>query len=148
VHSAVLIAVLAFGGDRAPAEVDCREDFPARCTSGLNVKQPAPFAGVLLTGDLAAHLFLVEKNQQRRIDAAVKKEHDDGKIKLDHEKDLRAIDRESFDDKLKVMKEAHERDLENVRPSWYEHPAFVIPVAVAATLGAVWLSVEVLEARK
>lgn len=143
-HSLLLVAALVIAD---PPEVDCREDFPTRCTSGLDAGTKTPFAGVLLTGDLAAHLFLVEKNQKKRIDAAVKKERDAGAVKLDHQKELNKIDKENFDEKLKTLKEAHARDLENVRPSWYEHPAFVIPVTVAATLGAVYLAVEVLEAR-
>lgn len=146
-NTVLILVVLTFGADDVP-EVDCREDFPARCTSGLEAGQKAPFAGVLLTGDLGAHLFLVEKNQKKRIDAVVKKERDTAKTKLDYEKDLRHIDQNAFEEKLDIIKEAHARDLENIRPAWYEHPAFVIPVAVVATVGIIAISVKVMEARR
>jgi hypothetical protein len=133
-HSVVLMLALI------GVDVDCREEFPKRCTAGLQAGQEAPFTGVLLTGDLAAHLFLVEKNLDKRVQLAVKHATARKGVDIQYEKDLRKIDQAAFDEKLRVLQEA--------QPAWYEHPLFVAPIAIAATLGVILVSVEVMEARK
>lgn len=149
--SAALMLTLALGGagkkDRV-IEVDCRKSHPSRCTAGMYAKEKAPFDGVLMTGDLAAYLYLTEKNEQKRIDLAVKKATELKDLEIQHQKDLREIDKEAFEEKLQIKDEAHAQQLELVRRPWYEHPAFIIPVTVAATIGVVMVTKEVIEATK
>lgn len=131
-----------------PIIIDCRLDYPTYCSSSLEPGEGAPFLGVLVSPPLAAHLYLTEKNEQRRIDAAVKRAVELQNVKLIHEKELRQIEREQAAQKLVTTQSAQAAQLDAVRPSWYEHPAFLIPVTVAATLGAVLLAVEALDDRK
>lgn len=127
--------------------VDCRPNFPSRCTAELKPKEQAPFHGVLVSPPLAAHLYLTEKNEQTRIDAAVKKATETKDIEIRHQGDLRQIERTASAQKLVETNEAHARELANLKRPWYVHPAFLIPLTAAATLGSVWLAIEVLEDR-
>lgn len=137
-----LVALLALG---AP-EVNCRSDFPTWCTAGLKPDQKAPFSGVLMTGGLAAHLYLTEKNEQRQTDLAVNKATDLKDIQIQHQKDLNQIDKAAFTEKIKVLNKAHKRELELAAPSWYEHPALVLPAGIVLGVVSVLVAKEVMEA--
>lgn len=149
-HQLALIALLALGGAKSPRtiDVDCRTDFRDRCSAGMYKKEIAPFDGVLMSGALAAHLYLMEKNTPERLRLAVQKEVDLREIEVKHQKDLNQINKENFDEKLEIMATAHAQALELIRPSWYEHPAFIIPMSVGGTLLLVWMATEVLEKRQ
>lgn len=142
------LLLLALSAPPRTIEVDCRDGWPTRCTAGLYAKEQAPFDGVLLTGDLAAHLFLVEKNMQERIDKAVEKETKVKDVEVQHQKDLRAIDQKAFADKLDETNKAHARELDRVRMKWYEHPVFVMPASILGTIGIVLATKEIIEATK
>lgn len=143
----VLLAPLLF----TTPDVQCREDYPTYCTTELKAMEVAPFHGVLVSPPLASHLYLVEKNEQVRIDAAVKRAVDIKDAELAHERTMRQIEREQAAKQLVAATESFDRErsaLEEQLPAWYETPAFLIPVAVLGTMGAIWLAVEVLETRR
>lgn len=124
-------------------EVNCREDFPDRCTAGLHAGDAAPFAGVLMSGDLAAHLYLVEKNEAQRIDLAVGRATELKDVEIRHQKTLREIDRDTFEKKLAAQAEHHKKELELVTPHWTERPPFVAIMSVGGTIVAIAAAVAV-----
>jgi hypothetical protein len=65
-----------------------------------------------------------------------------GAVDLNEEKMLHQID----NDAAKLREDLLKRQVEALRPSWYERPVVVAVIAVVATVGAVYLTAKVLEA--
>lgn len=104
------------------------------CSAPLKRGERAPFDGQLLTTDLAIQLG----QRAERCEVL-------SKLDVEHAKAIAAIDlglerklRELEAEAARQREAALVRALEAERARWYERPAFVATVAVAASFAAVW----------
>jgi hypothetical protein len=117
----------------------CHAGDPKKCTMYVPANAPAPYSGILYTPRLAATQAVRAAGCKDEIDLAVKREQDVAATKKRGDDRLHKIDLGTKDKEIKILEDA----LEDAGPSWYSHPAFVIPVTVAATLGAVAATVAI-----
>lgn len=123
----------------------CHPGSPHMCVLRLEQGEKAPWTGILQTDRQAAELS-VRADPERlkaRVDEAVETAKKVAANDLELEKKMHQIDVQAFNDKMKAMEESHARQIELVAPRWYEEPAFVIPVTVVVTLGAVAATVAI-----
>lgn len=123
----------------------CHPGDPRKCVVYLEIGDRVPWAGALQTPYQAAALAVRADPErlQKRIDQAVKTERKLAANDLELEKKNHQVDNEAWEDKMKGMEANHALQLESVVTEWYEKPFFVIPVAVALTLGAVAATVAI-----
>jgi len=133
-----VLASVALSAPPRPAlgsEVECDPEHPKRCSTGLQEGQKAPYAGQLLTPELALFLGGAAEDCPDRIRVEVQKATGDLEIDLALAKRLREIDQEGCTAKLEAV-QTEESLLEQV----LTHPALWFVVGVAATVGAYQLA--------
>lgn len=135
------------------ALAECDPNDPTACSTPINKGQAAPYSGQLLTPVLAIRLGQDAEHCDDRLDLELAHTSSLARIRLDYEKALRVVDVRQ----LTRERDAYERDRDFWKgeagrkvepPHWTASPYFVVPVAVLATLGAVWLGIEVVKARE
>lgn len=108
---------------------------PPTCSGDLQALaltqgEPAPFAGQLLTPDLAICLGQRANDAEKRFRLDLDRQLRLSKFDLDHEKRLHQIDLEAD----AAEKDALNRALEAATPPFYERPAFTIPTTAAVII--------------
>jgi hypothetical protein len=120
----------------------CDPDDAKSCVQPLLEGEAAPFAGQLLTTRRAAKLAILASGCQERVDLEMGRERELGMVALNGEKALRvsAVDSAKLQRDLLLTRMGElERSL---TPPWYERPAFVAVVTVAATVAVLAASVQ------
>jgi hypothetical protein len=117
----------------------CHPGDVTRCVVRLEAGEKAPIPGVLqsFTQQAVLQVKADPERIQKRIDQHVQTAKKEAANDLALEKKYREIDNEAWAKKLVATEKNHKKQLELVEPEWYENPAFVVPVTVALTLGAV-----------
>lgn len=149
---------LALGSSTARADppalaTQCAPNDPSACSTPLNKGQVAPYSGQLLTPTLAVSIGLKAEHCDENIALEVSHTSSIASIRLMYEQDLRVADvRQLTRERDALTKDRDfwltEAGRKVEPPHWTASPYFVVPVAVLATLGAVWLGVEVVRAAK
>jgi hypothetical protein len=145
--SCALLASPAFGQIKLTAEEIPGHAFKKKCHAG-DVKKcsmyvpkdsTVPFNGILYTPRLAAVSAVRSASCKSEIDLAVEREQAVAEVEKKGDARVHQIDLGAKDKEIKILEDA----LEEAGPSWYSHPHFVVPVTVAATLGAVAATVAI-----
>lgn len=116
----------------------CIKKDQRKCFTFLRKGEPSPFTGALQTKELgAAQVAKYEKLLELSLDAVDTERGYATVRELQADKDEKA-DLEAKDAHIKLLEQA----VEDASPSWYESPAFVIPLTAALTLGACALAIK------
>ncbi len=140
-------SVLVAPVSAAEPEAVCDEEIPEHCSSWLTEGQRAPFTGILLTQALSISLGQNAAYCEEECDLKLAATSSIAAIRLDAEKrvaatDLKAGKEVSFlEGKIEGAAEARDK----YAPAFYEHPAFVIPVTMALTIGLLWVTKEIMK---
>lgn len=143
---ALLSALLAASSARA--EPHCDPDDVESCMQAVAVGEKAPFTGVLLTPRRAAIATVTAEQAARRTQQEVDLATKLLQIDLQAERDKRANDKSSFDDKLRSQRDAMDLYKQRFGPKWYDNDALWYGVGVVSALAMVLITVEVMEARR
>jgi hypothetical protein len=103
------------------------------CSAPLKAGEAAPYAGQLLTPELAIRLGQRAEYCDTRIKAEVELATKLGQVDLGLERKLRQADNEANAAMLSATRARYERALEEAAPPWWERPWFVTLVAASAT---------------
>lgn len=118
--SALLIIMLISVQAHA-ADVECSKDWPTRCSAPLETGDKAPFAGQLVTPDLAIHLGLSTEHCDRRIAIEVSRTSSIAKADKERDAKVAAADLRAAQAETEMWKKA----AEDAEPKFYERPLFV-----------------------
>ena len=139
---AILLVITLSWSSSAGASEDSEKPAAADGLDAVDLKlgEPAPFAGKLVTIELADELFLAGDTLEDAIRAARRQEAERADIRVDFEKQRYT----SLQDARKADQEAFRRQLERERPGWLERPTFVATVSATLTLVTVLIVAAVL----
>lgn len=142
----LLAAAPAFGADdlvttKLPDGTikKCHPGDVTKCAAWLDEGKVAPFAGVLQTPKQAAELVAKAEYTDERIKAAADVEIRLSANEVDKLKSIHAVELKAEVDK----RLAAEKALEKAGIQWYESPWFIVPVTIAATVGAIVAGAEI-----
>lgn len=123
----------------------CHAGDPTMCAIELEAGEQAPFAGVLqsMRQAAASSVRADPAELQKRLSAAVEFQKRQDDVGLEQEKLLRSIDNKAWADKERAAEESHRRQLDLVKPRWYETPWFVSAITAIVVLGVVGAGVAV-----
>jgi hypothetical protein len=152
----VPVVALALALELVPAHAlaertECDPEDPTACSTPVNKGQVAPYSGQLLTPTLAIRLGQTAEHCDDRIELEVSHTSSIARVRLDYERALRVADvrqltreRDAFERDRDFWKTETARRVEP--PHWTSSPYFVVPLTVLATVGAVWVGIEVVKA--
>lgn len=118
------------------SRVVCSKDEPTECSVGLEIGEPAPFQGQLLTPPLALRLGMAADSFEDRVNLEVRHATDVQRLTFEHELRLKNIDLELSAKRIGQL----ENQLAEAEPPFYARPWFVIPVTTAGTVLLIWLA--------
>ena len=115
----------------------CDPTFPDRCSVAMQPDEPAPFAGQLISPELAITLGQKSANCDDRCDLALAKSSSIALAVLRAEKAKSAIDVQSAEKIGFVLGrvEGYEAGFDAASPSWYERPTTVAILTAVVTVG-------------
>jgi len=131
--------VLLAGSAVAYAEVECDTAFPDRCSAPIEAGAPAPFAGQVLTTELAVALGQKANAAAARQALAVRTATRAAAVEHRYRLDLAAADTHACERRELVQQERAERAEEAVRaaePGVLDHPLFWALIGVSVMAGA------------
>jgi hypothetical protein len=118
----------------------CDPNNPNICAVPLMLHQPAPFAGQLLTTELAVLLSQTAAGCEDRIKLEVERTKDDASVDLQKQQTDCQAQSDSFTAELAKANAAAARAqklAEEEAPPWYAQPWFVGPAAAIVSAGVV-----------
>ena len=116
----------------------CDPGDPHLCSTPLRRGEVAPYAGQLLSPALAIQLGQEADHCEERILLEVARTSSLAAVELDYARDLHRLDTEALARERDVY-----RSLWSSEGAWYESPALLVALSVAATLGAVYVATRV-----
>lgn len=120
----------------------CDPQDPKSCVQLLLEGEKAPFTGQLLTIRRAAKAAVGLMMCDDRIKLKLAEANELWGIKLDLAKRLAAADLEAAQAKIKVLQKA----LQERRPPWYHHPAWVAGLTTTILVGILVASIKIYQA--
>ncbi len=124
----VALCVILYAANALGGEKQCVEGNPDHCVQPLEEGEPAPFFGQLYTPELAIDHSEKVHSFDQRLRLEIGRVRDRLEIKIEGCQRRREIDADAAT-KIAVV---HQKALDAAYPSWYEHPAFVIPMTAVA----------------
>jgi hypothetical protein len=129
--TAVFLLPQAALGQKYPKT--CSVDKPGHCVQPLEKGEVAPFTGQLYTVELALDHSDIVHNFKQRLKLEASHLQAGFAIRLQGARRFREIDAEASKAREKLYLDA----IEDASPSWYERPAFMIPVTIVVTAGVI-----------
>lgn len=122
-------AGLTNSGTGIVPEKICDENDPEKCAQPVHKGQRAPFTGQLLTNKLAIDLGIKADHCDDRLKLRIEQMGSILDMKLTQQKKLHGIDLVVKNETIRTLRTA----IDDLRPSFYEHPVFVAIVTALAT---------------
>lgn len=133
----LFVQVHADGDEASAGPPECDPSDPQRCSMPLKRGEVAPYAGQLLTPKLAVSLGQAAEHCDEAIALEVSRTSSASVVEIRHARAVAKIDARALARERDLYKNLYESKPE---AAWYEHPAFIVPVSVLATLGAVYVA--------
>jgi hypothetical protein len=117
----------------------CDLEYPERCSALLRAGSTGPFSGQLLTTELAISLAHRADSTDRRLEIAMQAVTSSVAAVRARDAAIAAADLRAANQRAAIWEAAAKREeaRANAGAPWYAHPAFVVPVTVAITVGAI-----------
>ena len=129
----VLVTLTSYLGAVQAASVKiCNPQDPTKCSQPLNEGDEAPFAGQLLTTDLAIELGQRADGCDQRLKLSLDYQQRITNLELDYTKKSQALQLETMQTKVDLLQK--QLEVATATP-WYKSPLFVASVSIIATVG-------------
>lgn len=129
---------------QTPGEKSCTKGDSQDCRQAVKAGEVVPFDGQLMTPRRASKLAVAAGQCQLRIDTKVSETEELLGLDLKLEQQLRANDKEHYEREINLLTER----LEEVQPSWYEHPGIWIVVGGVIAAGVIGAAAGILDATR